>query len=139
MLPQDYSAWIKTHNIKSQDRHDANLARVSAVSAVFGEAKKRLIGDVYGKRHIHLMILATLRAYRGRGAGRKLIEWGLELARQHGVAVSVFGTSVGARLYSFMGFRLLDKVTVQIDDEEEMVESSALIWDSEVESARVES
>lgn len=43
----------------------------------------------------------------------------MELAKEHGVPVTLFSSSMGQRLYSHHGFSLVATITVQVESEDE--------------------
>ena len=56
----------------------------------------------------HLETLAVSPEYQRRGVGRCLLEWGLDMAREEGVSVTVESSDVGRQLYAKNGFKVVD-------------------------------
>jgi GNAT superfamily N-acetyltransferase len=69
--------------------------------------------------NFHLNLLCTLPRYRRRGAGTALTRWGINAARDEGAIVAVESSPMGEPLYHSLGFKLMAKRTVKVDDEEE--------------------
>ncbi|XHG06104.1 hypothetical protein AWENTII_009312 [Aspergillus wentii] len=63
--------------------------------------RKRLFGE---KKNYYLDMLATDPAYRRRGAGGMLVQWGCEVADRDGMPVYIDATQEGKLLYSRFGF-----------------------------------
>lgn len=64
---------------------------------------------------IHLQFLMVAPAWhRGRGIGRKLLQWGIDVSNQHGLPIVLESSLMGYDFYLKHGFRLLDSVRVDI-------------------------
>ena len=61
---------------------------------------------------IELELLATLPEHQGRGAGGKLIRWGLEQADRDGLATYVEAFAAGVPVYEHFGWKNLSKVVI---------------------------
>lgn len=104
-----------------EDRRDANVQRIKAFTDTIVNAKKKWFDDVYGGKKLHLRILCTHPDYQGRGAGTKHCRWGMDLAKESKVPITLFSSPMGQRLYSHFGFLLLATITIQVEGEEEKV------------------
>lgn len=71
----------------------------------------------------HLDGLAVDPAYQRRGIGRKLMEWGMERAKEEGVPITLTSTPAGQRLYQKLGFR-----EAQLDDIGNGIKELSMIW-----------
>ncbi|KAK3363176.1 acetyltransferase [Lasiosphaeria hispida] len=63
--------------------------------------RRRVMG---GLKHFYLDTLVTHPDYQRRGAGLMLLQWGCDLAGEHGVGAYVDASKAGARLYEKCGF-----------------------------------
>ena len=113
------------------ERPDASPARMKAFRANIGKAKAAWFDSRFGDHQISLLTLATLPEYQRRGAGRMLCEWGLAMAKEEGVAVTLFSSPIAQRLYAKLGFKEVGTVHVQVEGEKEFIEFSAMIWERE--------
>ena len=77
----------------------------------------------------HLQTLAVSPDYQRRGVGRCLLEWGLEMAREEGVSVTVESSDVGRQLYAKNGFKVVDWLGLGV--EEGWLSGAAMICDVE--------
>jgi GNAT superfamily N-acetyltransferase len=84
----------------------------------------------YGKKQMHLWLLATHPDYRRRGAGTMLCRWGLDKVNARGWVATVLGSPMGTPLYESLGFRLLGNVVTRIDGEDEQLETSCMLYDN---------
>ncbi len=73
----------------------------------------------YGRKQIHLWLLATHPDFRRRGVGSKLCRWGIEMAKPRGWPATVLASPMGSQLYKGLGFKLLGSITVQVEGERE--------------------
>lgn len=111
------------------ERRDGHQARMTAWAKAMPRAKEQLFNSRYGNRHIQLQILATHPAWQRRGAGQLLCLEGMELARTRNMAVTVFASPMGRRLYSKLGFQIRGYVHVQVPGEEQSVSPVALSFE----------
>lgn len=111
-----------------EPRRDAHPRRMEAFTDVMEVARRRYFSDIYGADHIHLKILATHPDYRRRGAGTKLCNWGIDLAKKNQTYISVFASPMGEKLYAHLGFKELAVVVVQVKGEEEKVSITAMLY-----------
>lgn len=121
-------AVIPTSSCSAEIRHDANPRRIRAWTETMSRSKKRLFDDFYGSRHFHLQVLATHPDFQRKGAGSMLVIWGTRKAERTGMAISLFASPMGQMLYTNLGFEVVERVTVNADEEEEWVTLSAMIF-----------
>ncbi|RYP73977.1 hypothetical protein DL771_003288 [Monosporascus sp. 5C6A] len=77
----------------------------------------------YGTEQLHLWVLCTLPAFRGRGAATGLCRWGLERASRQGFVSTVLSTDAnGKKLYEKLGFDLCGSFTIRVEGEEESMD-----------------
>ncbi|KXJ91721.1 acyl-CoA N-acyltransferase [Microdochium bolleyi] len=112
-------------------RRDANPARVARYAAEFSRAKSHFFELPYGDTNLYLSILACHPDYQRRGIGRRLVTWGLEKASREGLDLTVFGSPMGSLLYQAVGFREVGRFRVQVDGEEESLETLAMVLKNE--------
>ena len=85
---------------------------MKAYRADIGVAKDALFDRIYGAdSHIYLGLLATHPSYQGRGAGRALVQWGLDKAKIMGWTVTLFSSPMGE---SFMDCSLFRCVMMEV-------------------------
>ena len=64
---------------------------------------------------LHLQFLFVDPAWhRGKGVGRKLLQWGIDVSNQQGLPIVLESSQVGYDFYIKHGFRLLDSVRIDI-------------------------
>lgn len=93
------------------------------------KAKKSIFDDFYGQRHFHLQVLATHPEWQRRGAGTSLCNWGIQLAEMTGMAISLFASPMGRKLYRHLGFQDVVEVEVSVEGEHESVTALAMIYE----------
>lgn len=92
------------------------------------KASKKWFDDVYGNKRLHLKLLGTHPDYQRRGAGTQHCEWGMKLAKERKVPLTLFSSPLGQALYSHLGFDLLDMITIQVEGEKEKVSLGVMIY-----------
>ncbi|KAI5847616.1 hypothetical protein BZA05DRAFT_420660 [Tricharina praecox] len=107
--------WSLTHHYS---RRDSNPLHLSAFSSVMSSVHSTYWTSRYPE-NFHLDLLCTLPAFRRRGAGTALTRWGIDEARREGAAVGVESSPMGLGLYEGLGFRLLEKMVVNVQGEDE--------------------
>lgn len=111
-----------------EGRRDADPKRMNAFTETTSKAKKDWFEDVYGSERLHLRLLATQPDYQKRGAGTQHCEWGMKLAEERKVPITLFSSNPPAQdLYSHLGFNLLATLIVQIEGEEEKLSTGVMI------------
>ena len=83
----------------------------------------------YGDRQMSLRQMATHPDYWRRGAGHLVVGWGVNKAIKAGVAVVMFASPMGKKLYETFGFRELGIVYVQSLGDKESLNVSGMAWD----------
>jgi GNAT superfamily N-acetyltransferase len=106
---------------------ESDLEHVKTWRRALEQATEKYFNFVYRNKIIHLIWLATHLDYQNRGAAKKLVRWGPEMADEHQMAVTLFGAPLSLSFYNNFGFNLLGTVTVQVDGEEEKVEMNAMV------------
>ena len=66
--------------------------------------------------------------YQKRGAGTQHCQWGMKLAKEHKVPITLFCSPLGQKLYTHLGFVLLATVTVQVEGEEEKASVGVMVY-----------
>jgi len=87
----------------------ARLWNAGTVNAPFLAAFRAAMRDAYRglPPHLHCMILAVDPAAQGRGVGRRMLNWGLELADREGLLVTLETSARARLLYESEGFTIL--------------------------------
>ncbi|QDS69341.1 hypothetical protein FKW77_003640 [Venturia effusa] len=93
-------------------RRDGDPKRMQAWTVITAKSKAEVFDGVFGSCQLHLQILATDPKYQGRGAGRALCDWGIQLAARVSMPLTVFASPMGYNLYHKIGF--IPVVNVQI-------------------------
>jgi predicted N-acetyltransferase YhbS len=70
------------------------------------EASGEAHGKADGSPRVVLEVLATIHDYKGRGAGKMLLEWGCDQADKEGVEVFVETNHAALPFYQKFGFEL---------------------------------
>ncbi|RFU29437.1 hypothetical protein B7463_g6908, partial [Scytalidium lignicola] len=78
----------------------------------FGELMTKRPEIMGEKRHWYLELLATRMEYQGKGAGGKLIRWGLEKADEEDVETYLEGSPDGVPIYRRFGFEEVGRLNV---------------------------
>ncbi|KAK6841119.1 hypothetical protein PG987_001979 [Apiospora arundinis] len=65
-----------------------------------------------GRPHWYLELLAVRKGYQGKGVGKHLLKWGLELADKDGLEVYLQAGPAGVPLYRKCGFEDIEVYTV---------------------------
>jgi GNAT superfamily N-acetyltransferase len=104
---------------------------MKAFDVALATAKKERLDQPYGDRQVHLLILATHPDYQRHGAGTRHCQWGIDLARERRSAVTLFSSPMGTKLYTQLGFKMLDHVTVQVPGEEEKLCIGVMAYDND--------
>jgi GNAT superfamily N-acetyltransferase len=94
------------------------------------KSKKELFDDVYGDHQLHLGMICTLPDYQRRGAGTMQCKWGLDLAKEKKLEVTLFASPMGRLLYEHLGFDVRGTVIVQVKGEEEKLTIKAMAYDT---------
>lgn len=92
------------------------------------QARKKWFVDEYGSKKLHLRVLGTHPDYQRHGAGTQHCKWGVKLAQEHKVPITLFAGPLGQGLYSHIGFTLLANLTIQVEGEEEKMSMGVMIY-----------
>ncbi|KAK4099508.1 hypothetical protein N658DRAFT_498211 [Parathielavia hyrcaniae] len=63
-----------------------------------------------GRRHWYLELISTKGAVKGSGAGRRLVQWGLDKADEDGDVAYLEASPEGKGLFERFGFRVVEKL-----------------------------
>jgi hypothetical protein len=102
-------------------RRDANSKRMQTFMQTMKDGKSRYFDNIHGTNRLQLQVLATHPDYQRRGFGTRLCRWGIDIARSKDMYIIVFGSPMGRALYSFLGFRVLAELPVQVKGEAEKI------------------
>lgn len=99
---------------------------ISAITA----AEKKYLGAQWGPKRLELADCAVDPVYQRRGAGRALVEWGLQMARRDNVPVTLTASPMGRALYLSLGFRELGRFDVGEGEawDGERVRTWVMVW-----------
>ena len=111
-------------------RRDANPARMKAFRAAVGRAKTEFFDSKYGEEQLYLGMLACHPDYQRRGAGEMLCRWGLDKAKAEHLAVTLFASPMGVRLYRRLGFRDVGSFRTQVVGEEEYLDMPGMVLEA---------
>ena len=108
------------------------------VAAMLSFARRTWFNKMYGTKQLHLKILATHPDYQRRGAATQHCQWGIKLAKEHevpitlfgspyepmpakehGVPITLFNSTIGKKLFSDTGFHHVATRTVQVEGQEQ--------------------
>ena len=99
-----------------------------AWNETLASSKRHLFDKYYGTRHFQLQILATHPEHQRRGAGSALCKWGMQVAKELNVAISVFASPMGKQLYRRLGFNSLASITIKVQEEDDFVTLEAMAY-----------
>ena len=77
---------------------------------------------------LQLRYLVTAVQWQGQGVGKKLVEWGQQIAREQWTPIAVRSSPVGRGFYERMGFKVIGWVSI---DEAGTVRVPELLWEPE--------
>lgn len=106
-------------------RRDANPVHFREFARRMSEGFDRYFGSL-GSNQVHLWLLCTRPAFRRRGAGTQLCQWGIRLAARQRIHTTVLASPMGKRLYGELGFALYGSFIIQVEGEDEKLEIWAL-------------
>lgn len=113
------------------DREDGNAIHIAEYAKATQKAGQDLIKARYGARQRQLRRLSTDPARWRQGAASMMLKWGIEEARRHNVALTVFASPMGRRLYEKFGFFELGQFIVRVEGEEESLTIFCMAWEPE--------
>ncbi|KAK5559794.1 hypothetical protein LTR46_001543 [Exophiala xenobiotica] len=86
----------------------------------FEESTRKLfnchLSNIRGKRHLYLHRLIVHPSYQRQGIGKRLIEWGTEVADRENVVSWLFARPAGSELYKRNGWKVLDIIELDVPD-----------------------
>lgn len=101
-------------------------------------AEKQYLGSEWGNKRLELADCAADPLYHRRGAGKALLEYGLEKAREANVPITLTASPMGRLLYLRLGFRELgffdcgeEGEEGEGKGEEEKVRTWVMVWTPE--------
>jgi GNAT superfamily N-acetyltransferase len=121
---------ITNNYMLSPKRHDVNHAHYGAFFDTIG-----LIEDKYWStdgeypENIELSTLYVRPESQRQGVGSELVEWGLRVAKEKGIAVGVQAQEKPIPFYERLGFKRLNTVTIRSAGEDGSVALPVLVHD----------
>lgn len=112
-----------------RSRRDGDQIRMQAWTRILHDAKSRHFEQRFGTQQFQLQILATHPGFQRLGAGSLLVRDGITVAEAANRAISVFASPMGERLYASLGFKRIESVVVQVEDELEFVTVEAMAYE----------
>jgi GNAT superfamily N-acetyltransferase len=109
-------------------RRDANTARINAFVSGIIQSSQVHFNSAYGKNQLSLILLGTRPEYQKLGAGTALVEWGMQKAREQGLAITLFSSPQGMGLYRRLGFVEIANLHVQLDGEQECLDLPMMVF-----------
>ena len=113
-------------------RRDINPARQRVF--VEGGAESRKYFAKYGNDQITLQILATHPEHWRRGYGTLLCQYGMKIAEEEDLVVTLVAGKTGGNLYKKLGFTYLGTLVRQVPGEEEQIVSEAMVYEPKAAS-----
>jgi len=113
----------------NSSRKDANPLHMDAYRMSVTQAQEKYFDQVYGRNQLSLAQLATHPKYWRRGAGTRMLEWGISLSRKRAWPITVFAGPTAYGLYRKFGFKTAGMVTTTIVGEEEKIEFPGMTWE----------
>ena len=111
------------------DRRDGNASHMEAYTEAIMAFRQEVFVGRYGDRQMSLRQIATHPDYWRRGAGHLFIDWGVKKAIEAGVAIVLFASPMGKKLYETFGFRELGIVYVHSPGDKESLNICGMAWD----------
>ena len=113
------------------ERRDADRKHMQAFEDALDVAKATCFNAKYGHNQLHLLILATHPEYQRRGAGTRLCRWGMQLAMDRKIPVTLFSSPMGTQLYTSLGFRMVGTVVVRVEGEDDKLTIGTMIFQAD--------
>ncbi|OAL23737.1 hypothetical protein AYO20_10883 [Fonsecaea nubica] len=109
-----FAKWniIKEPREPNRGRQFGPGCNVEACEEFFGGIHRKRNDLMGGKAYCLLDLLQTDPKYQGRGAGGKLIQWGLDIADELHLPTYLESSPAAHGLYQKFGFRDIDKLTL---------------------------
>ena len=83
----------------------------------FGNLISRHVKIMEGRKHWYLELVATRPEYQGKGAGGKLLRWGIDKADEEGTETYLEASPDGKPIYEHFGFKEVDRLVVELKKE----------------------
>ena len=119
------------NNNDCANRRDINLEHAKAFDKALSKAKSEFFDNRFGSKQLHLLILGTHPDFQRHGAGTKHCQWGMQLAQERKLPLTLFSSPMGQKLYSHLGFRMLSSIIVQVDGEDEKLRIGVMIFNAD--------
>ncbi|KAI1103470.1 acyl-CoA N-acyltransferase [Jackrogersella minutella] len=87
-------------------------ADIAFVDEFFGTVDKKHKEIMKDRPHWYLDILGVRREYQGKGAGSRLVQWGLAKTDEAGVEAFLAASPAGAPMYAKYGFEIVETIPV---------------------------
>ena len=112
----------------TEQRRDADPKRMRVFEESLEDARTHYFKQAYGENRMQLRLLVTHPDYQRRGAGGKLVKWGIEKAKEDSLAVTLFASPIGGHLYRKLGFQNLSIIKIQVDGESESISLGVMAY-----------
>lgn len=109
------------------ERRDANRTHCEAFLAKAGKRFQTYFAK-WAEKQINLSTLVVHPDHRRRGAGTMMVNWGIEAAEDKGWPVTLCASPMGRFLYEHLHFKLMAIEIVQVEGEEETLESAVMVY-----------
>ena len=110
-------------------RRDMNRSRHEAFFSAVNEGKVKHFDSRFGERQLYLSALCVDPAYQGRGVGKALIRWGINLAKKEKLGITLMASPEGYKgLYSRVGFKVGFWTIAQVPGDDEYDEFPGMYW-----------
>ena len=111
------------------ERRDAKPARMAAFRSAYTDTLSKFFVEPYPNSYYLLSGMATHPDHQRRGAGKALLQRGIDKANEKGWTPCPFSSLMGKPLYTAMGYREVGKFRTQIEGEEEVLETPAMVYE----------
>jgi len=91
-------------------------------------AEKKHFGPELGDLRLVLADMIVDPKYHRRGAGKALMQYGMQKAKEENLAITLTASPLGRLLYSSLGFKVLGYVECGLEEEEEKVGVHVMVW-----------
>lgn len=91
-------------------------ANTALVDAFFGRMERAQEEYMRGKRYLFMHVLVVLPEWQGRGVGRRMLEWGVEVADGEGVECWLDASKAGLGLYKRLGWREVGETSIELEE-----------------------
>ncbi|KAK4207236.1 acyl-CoA N-acyltransferase [Rhypophila decipiens] len=105
-------------------RRDIDKRRLEAFLEKAGQRFKTYF---WGEEQVNLSTLVVHPDFRRRGGGTMLITWGIKRAESKGWPATLCASPMGRFLYEHLGFQTIATEVVQVEGEEETLESTVMV------------